>query len=146
MQWGVCRRPRAVLSSGGPLLSVGCRRFWQGGPLVFFRGPRGCRLQCRLPGRFACILWSGWAGWAASWLCACLVPPPLVFFTLFFSGGGVCLFLPLPSLAWCTHWSAFGLVNQVAVGAGSLLGRAPAPLVGWVMSKKKSLPCLSWRA
>ena len=69
-----------------------------------------------------------WCGWAASWLWAFLVPLPLFFF-----GGGVCLFLPLPSLGWCTHWSAFGVVNQVAVGPCVLVGLAPAPWVGWVM-------------
>ena len=37
-QRGVCWRVRGVLSSGGPLFSVGCRRFWLGGPPVFLRG------------------------------------------------------------------------------------------------------------
>ena len=30
--------------------------------------------------------------------------------------GGVCLFLPLPSLGWCLHWLAFGVANRVSVG------------------------------
>ena len=70
-------------------------------------------------------------------------PPPLFFFSVlfvcfppfFFLGGGVCLFLPLPSLGWCTHWSAFGVVKRVAVGACDLLSRAPDPWVSWVMYK-----------
>ena len=64
-------------------------------------------------------------GWAVSWLWAFLVPlsPVLLF-------GGVCLSLLLPSLGWCTHWSAFSLVDQVAVGACVLLGLAPARRFG----------------
>ena len=74
-------------------------------------------------------------GWAVLWLWAFLVPPPpLSFFWL-----GVCLFLPLPSLGWCTHWSAFSVVNRVAVGACVLLGLGPphgsgglcTPLARW---------------
>ena len=68
-----------------------------------------------------------------------LAPPPFCFscclsvsLVLFFLGG-VCLLLPLPSLGWCTHWSAFGVANWVAVGACAWLGRAPAPSVRWVM-------------
>ena len=67
-------------------------------------------------------------GWAFSWLWAFLAPPPLFLF-----GGGVYLFLPLPSLGWCTHWSAFSAVFRVAVGACFLPGLAPALWVGWVM-------------
>ena len=37
------------------------------------------------------------------------LPPPLFFFW----GGGACLFLPLPSLGWCTHWPAFSVVFQM---------------------------------
>ena len=59
-------------------------------------------------------------------VCLSLVPPP-------FFWGGVYLFLPLPSLGWCVHWSAFGVANRVAVPVCCLLGRAPAPWVGWVM-------------
>ena len=61
-----------------------------------------------------------------------LAPPPLPpSFFLFF--GGVCLFLPLPSRGWRTHWPAFSVVFRVAVGGCVLLGRVPAPWVGWVM-------------
>ena len=34
-------------------------------------------------------------------------PSPLLFFL---GGGGACLFLPLPSLGWRTHWPAFSVV------------------------------------
>ena len=93
------------------------------------------RLRCCLAGQFARLLWSGCA---ASRLCVCLLPPPPFSHVLFvcfplFLGGGVCLFLPLPSLGWCTHWSAFAAANRVAVGACAWLGHAPAPWVGWVM-------------
>ena len=64
-------------------------------------------------------------GFAA--VCLSLVPPHPFF------GGGVCLFLPLPSLGWCKHWSAFGVANRVAVGACGLSGCALALWVGWVM-------------
>ena len=123
-QRGVCRRVWGVLSSGGPLLSVWVSPVlagWSsgvplGGPVgavfgaVWLGGlPASCGVGGRLRG-------CGPISW----------PPPLFW-------GGVCLFLPLPSLGWCTHPSAFGVVNQVAVGACVLLGLAPAPLVGWVM-------------
>ena len=88
-----------------------------------FGGAHGCRLRCCLAGGFACLLWSGCA---ASRLRLCLLSHPLFF-------GGVCLFLPLPSLGRCTHWSAFGVANRVPVGACGLPGRAPTPWVGWVM-------------
>ena len=89
-QRGVCWRVRGVLSSGGPLLLVGCHRFWLGGPPVFLRG--GCRLRCRLAGGFARLLW---CGWTASWLWAYPVPPPPP--RLFFWGGGsACSSLCLP--------------------------------------------------
>ena len=59
---------------------------------------------------------------------------------LFFFGGGVCLFLPLPSLGWRKHRSAFSMVFRVAVGGCVLPGRAPAPWVGWVMYTLGSAP------
>ena len=119
----MCQRVRGVLSSDGPLLSVGCRRFWLRGPPVFLRGVPSSVL-------------SGWGVWpplVGGRFRGCgpfPSPPPPVFF---FISGGVCLFLPLPSLGWCTHWSAFRVVNRVAVGACVLLGLVPAPWVGWVM-------------
>ena len=121
---GVRRRVWGVPSSGGPLLSVGCRRVWQGGPSL-------------LPGwGFARLFWSGCV---ASRLWVCLLPPPpffrlcCLFVSCLFFLGGVCLFLPLPSLSSCTQWSAFGVADRVAVGVFAWLGRAPVPWVGWVM-------------
>ena len=62
-------------------------------------------------------------------------PPPLFFF-----GGGGCLFLPLPSLGWLTHWPAFSVVFQAAVGGCVLFGHVPAPWVGWAMYTFGSAP------
>ena len=86
----------------------------------------GSRVWCCLAGGFGRLLW---CGWVVSWLWAFLVPPPPCFF--FFRG--VCLLLPLRSLRWCTHWSAFGVVNRVAVGACVLIGFEAAPWVGSVL-------------
>ena len=66
------------------------------------------------------------------------LPPPPVFFCL--GGGGGCLFLPLPSLGWRTHWPAFSVVFQAAVGGCVLFGRVPAPWVGWAMYTLGSAP------
>ena len=64
-------------------------------------------------------------------------PSPLLFFL---GGGGACLFLPLPSLGWCTHWSAFSVVFRAAVFSCVLFGRVPAPWVGWAMYTVGSAP------
>ena len=66
-------------------------------------------------------------------------PSPLRFFL----GGGPCLFLPLPSLGWCTHWPAFSVVFRAAVFSCVLFGRAPAPWVGWAMYTVCSAPLLA---
>ena len=63
-------------------------------------------------------------------------PPPPVFFG---GGGGACLFL-LPSLGWRTHWPAFSVVFRAAVGGCNLIGRVPAPWVGWAMYTLGSAP------
>ena len=63
------------------------------------------------------------------------LPPPLFFFL-----GGACLFLPLPSLGWRTHWPAFSDVFRAAVGGCVLFGRVPAPWVGWAMYTLGSAP------
>ena len=65
-------------------------------------------------------------------------PPPL-----FFWGGGVCLFLSLPSLGWRTHWPAFSVVFRAAVFSCVLCGRVPAPWVGWAMYTVGSAPLLA---
>ena len=54
--------------------------------------------------------------------------------------GGVCLFLPLPPLGWCTHSSAVSVVFRVAVGGCVLPCPVPAPWVGWVMYTLGSAP------
>ena len=76
---------------------------------------------------------SGWGVWpplvvlagglvAVSCFRAPPPPPPLFFFL-----GGACLFLPLPSLGWRTHWPACSVVFRAAVGGCVLFGRVPAP-------------------
>ena len=65
------------------------------------------------------------------------LPPP------FFLGGGACLFLPLPSLGWCTHWPAFSVVFRAAGFSCVLFGRVPAPWVGWAMYTVGSAPLLA---
>ena len=65
------------------------------------------------------------------------VPPPSP--PVFFWGGG-CLFLPLPSLGWRTHWPAFSVVFRAAVGDCVLFGRVPAPWVGWATYTLGSAP------
>ena len=67
-------------------------------------------------------------------------PSPLPFF---FWGGGACLFLPLPSLGWRTHWPAFSVVFRAAVFSCVLCGRVPAPWVGWAMYTVGSAPLLA---
>ena len=91
---------------------------------------------------------SGLGGWAASGgvggrfggcgLFSRPPPPPS-----FFGGGGGCLFLPLPSLGWRTHWPAFSVVFRAAVGGCLPFARFPAPLVGWAMYTLDSAPLLA---
>ena len=68
-------------------------------------------------------------------------PSPLLFF--FFLGGGACLFLPLPSLGWRTHWPAFSVVFWAAVFSCVLCGHGPAPWVGWALYTVGSAPLLA---
>ena len=95
----------------------------------------GSRLRCRLGGGVGRLLWCWWAVW---WLWAVLAPPPCLFFW-----GGVCLFLPLPSVGWRTHWSAFRVAFRFAVGGCIFPGCAPVPWVGWVMYTLGSAPLLA---
>ena len=67
--------------------------------------------------------------------CGLFWRPPRVFLP-----GGVCLFLPLPSLGWRTHWLAFCVALRFAVGGCVLPSRAPALCVGWVMYTLGSAP------
>ena len=127
---GVCPRVLGVLSLAGPLPSASCCRFWLRGPPAPLWG-----VLSSVP--------SGWGVWPPLVvLVGGLVavgrsraPPPLFFFFW-----GVCLFLPLPSLSWRTHWLGFCGVLRFAVGGCVLPGRAPAPWVGWVMYTLGSAP------
>ena len=66
--------------------------------------------------------------------------PPLLFCFFFFRGGGVSLFLPLPSLGWRTHWPAFSVVFRAVVVSCVLFGRVLAPWVGWAVYTVGSAP------
>ena len=90
------------------------------------------------PGR----LWWCWRVVGRLW--AVFVPfplPPSFFF--FFGGGGACLFLPLPSLGWRTHWPVFSVVFRAAVFSCVLCGHVPAPWVGWALYTVGSAPLLA---
>ena len=110
----------------GPLFLAWCCRFWPGGPPVPLWG--SC-LRCLLGG-------GGWpplvvlAGGLAAVGCFRAFSPSPLRFSL---GGGACLFLPLPSLGWCTHWPAFSVVFRAAVFRCVLFCRVPAPWVGWAI-------------
>ena len=155
-----CPFPRPF---GGRVVVVG-HCFWLGvarlGWVVLrcsFGGPRGCRLWCCLAGGVARLLWSGCA--AARW-CDCLSPPPCFFLrwarvrgctgvppcpcvSFLLGGEGVSLLLLLPSLGCCTHWSAFGVANRVAVGTAVRCGPCPGPMcrVGYVRVWPDGLSC-----
>ena len=118
---------------GGPLFLAWCCRFWLGGPPVPLWG--SC-LRCLLGGGFGRLLWC-WR--AVLWLWAVFAPPPPPP-CFFLRGGGGCLFLPLPSLGWRTHWPAFSVVFRAAVGGCVLFGRVPGPRVGWAMYTLGSAP------
>ena len=123
----------------GPLLLAWCCRFWVGGPPVPLWG--SC-LRCLLGGGFAaCGGVGGRFGRCGLFLCLFPLPPPFCFFL--FLGGGACLFLPLPSLGWRTHWPAFSVVFRAAVFSCVLCGRVPAPWVGWAMYTVGSAPLLA---
>ena len=98
-----------VLFPRGPLLLAWWCRFWVGGPPVPLW--ESC-LRCLLGGGLAA---SGGVGgrFGCCGLFSCLFPLPPPF--SFFLGGGACLFLPLPSLGWRTHWPAWssGLLFSV---------------------------------
>ena len=68
-------------------------------------------------------------------------PPSCPLCFCFFLGGG-CLFLPLPSLGWRTHWPAFSAVFRAAVVSCVLFGCVQAPWVGWAMYMVGSAPLL----
>ena len=117
---GVARLGRVVLRdlSGGPV-GVAFGVAWLGGLLASCGvGARlcGCVTVCCAPfffffsGGRAFVVGRGF--------------PPFCVVCLLFGGGGF-LFLPLPSLGWCTHSSAFGVVDGVAVCAA----------IGWAVPR-----------
>ena len=124
----------------GPLLLAWCCRFWVGGPPVPLWGS---------PPFFFFAFWGGaWppvvvlaGGLAAVGCFRAFSPSPLLFF--FFGGVGACLFLPLPSLGWRTHWPAFSVVFRAAVFSCVLCGHVPAPWVGWALYTVGSAPLLA---
>ena len=125
----------------GMLLLAWCCRFWVGGPPVPLWG---------------CFFFFFVAFWGGAWppvvvLAGCLAavgcfsafsPSPLPF-CFFLGGGGACLFLPLPSLGWRTHWPAFSVVFRAAVFSCVLCGHVPAPWVGWALYTVGSAPLLA---
>ena len=112
----------AVLGGWSPCASVGV--------LFFFR--------CLLGGGLAaCGGVGGRFGGCGLLSCLFPLPPP------FFFGGGACLFLPLPSLGWRTHWPAFSVVFRAAVFSCVLCGHVPAPWVGWALYTVGSAPLLA---
>ena len=146
----------------GPCPSIPFLSGWAGGSLFFFFS-----VSLFPVGR---CYWLGVAGfgWVVP-LCLCGDPvfgafwggvwPPVVVLAgglaavgcfrafsptpLLFGGGGGCLFLPLPSLGWRTHWPAFSVVFRAAVFSCVLCGRVPAPWVGWGMYTVGSAPLLA---
>ena len=78
--------------------------------------------------------------WAAVGCFRVFSPSPLPFF---FFLGGACLFLPLPSLGWRTHWPVFSVVFRAAVFSCVLCGHVPAPWVGWALYTVGSAPLLA---
>ena len=103
-----------------------------GGPPFFFFFLLGGGLA-------ACGGVGGWLGGCGLFSCLFPFPPPFFFFW----GGGACLFLPLPSLGWRTHWPVFSVVFRAAVFSCVLCGHVPAPWVGWALYTVGSAPLLA---
>ena len=123
----------------GPLLLALCCRFWVGGSPVPLRGSPFFFFFFFLGGGAwpPVVVLAG--GWAAVGCFRAFSPSPL----LFFWGGGACLFLPLPSLGWRTHWPVFSVVFRAAVFSCVLCGHVPAPWVGWALYTVASAPLLA---
>ena len=95
-------------------------------------------------GLAACGGVGGWLGGCGLFSCLFPFPPPFFFFFFFFFfSGGACLFLPLPSLGWCTHWPVFSVVFRAAGCSWVLCGLVPAPWVGWALYTVGSAPLLA---
>ena len=133
--WCVCLHVSVSLFPVGRCSWLGVAGFGWVVPLCLFGGPvfgafwgGGSAASGGVGGRFGgCGLFSRPSPPASS-----------VFF--FFGGGGSCLFLPLPSLGWRTHWPGFSVVFRAAVGGCVLFGRVPAPWVGRAMYTVGSAP------
>ena len=124
----------------GPLLLAWCCRFWVGGSPVPLRGSPFFFFFFSLgggPGR----LWWCWRVAGRLWAVFVPFPLPPSFFFVFF--GGACLFLPLPSLGWRTHWPAFSVVFRAAFFSCVLCDPVPAPWVGWALYTVGSAPLLA---
>ena len=89
-------------------------------------------------GLAACGGVGGWLGGCGLFSCLFPFPPPFFFFW-----GGACLFLPLPSLGWRTHWPVFSVVFRAGVFSCVLCGHVPAPWVGWALYTVGSAPLLA---
>ena len=114
-----------------------CCWFWLGGPPVPLLG-----VLSSVPSGGGGLAASGGVGGRLGCCGLFSRPPPSPPSVFFFLGGG-CLFLPLPSLGWRTHWPAFSVVFRAAVGGCVLFGRVPAPWVGWAMYTLGSAPLLA---
>ena len=129
---GVCLHVSVSLFSVSRCSWLGVAGFSLVVPLCLYGGPPfgafwvgGLAASCGVGGQFGgCGLFSP-------------PPPPPLFF---FWGRGACLFLPLPSLGWRTHWPAFSVVFRAAAGGCVLFGCGPAPWVGWAMYTLGSAP------
>ena len=122
----------------GLLLLASCFRFWVGGPPVPLRGSPLFFFFPSGGGAWPPVVVLA-GGLAAVGCFRAFSPSPL----LFFGGGGACLFLPLPSLGWRTHWPAFSVVFRAAVFSCVLCGHVPAPWVGWALYTVGSAPLLA---
>ena len=89
-------------------------------------------------GLAACGGVGGWLGGCGLFSCLFPFPPPFLFFFR-----GACLFLPLPSLGWRTHWPVFSVVFLAAVFSCVLCGHVPAPWLGWALYTVGSAPLLA---
>ena len=97
----------------GPLLLAWCCRFSVGGSPVPLRGSPFFFFFSFFLGGGPGRLWWCWRVVGRLW--AVFVPFPLPPSLFFFFSGGACLFLPLPSLGWRTHWPVFSVVFWAAV-------------------------------
>ena len=116
---------------------LGVAGLWWVVPLCLFGGPV---FGSFWGGGFGRLWWCWRAVWRL-WAVFAPFPPPPFFFAG--GGGGACLFLPLPSLGWRTHWPAFSVVFRAAAFSCVLFGRVPAPWVGWAMYTVDSAPLLA---